>query len=305
MPEITKVTIYASEIKNFCIGEEFESVEINKSTKNQSINIPYKKFSLDAQSRGKELLLIIQNLQPETSSESTQIFIVFSFGMSGKVLCCPAKEKPKSVQMVFTSKTQKTVCFIKSSWKIGKWSANRGPDPINEFKAFQDNVLNNLDKKVFESPICELLLNQQYFNGIGNYLRAEILFRAKIPPFMVARDALQMEKEPQSKLLALCKDVPSEVITFYHKEPKNFYINFRAWKKAYRAKGSKWKKDSNGRKIYFFGESGLPNEDIEDSKKSGKKPIKEKSKKRARESDDDDDSNEEDDSARKTKKQKK
>jgi hypothetical protein len=36
---------------------------------------------------------------------------------------------------------------------------------------------------VFSRPVCEVLLNQQYFNGIGNYLRAEILFRAGIPPF--------------------------------------------------------------------------------------------------------------------------
>jgi hypothetical protein len=36
---------------------------------------------------------------------------------------------------------------------------------------------------VFNRPVCEVLLNQQYFNGIGNYLRAEILFRAGVPPF--------------------------------------------------------------------------------------------------------------------------
>ncbi len=35
----------------------------------------------------------------------------------------------------------------------------------------------------FEVPICELLLNQRYFNGIGNYLRAEILCRAGVEPF--------------------------------------------------------------------------------------------------------------------------
>jgi formamidopyrimidine-DNA glycosylase len=34
--------------------------------------------------------------------------------------------------------------------------------------------------QAFDSPICEVLLDQQYFNGIGNYLRAEILGRAGI-----------------------------------------------------------------------------------------------------------------------------
>lgn len=34
--------------------------------------------------------------------------------------------------------------------------------------------------QAFDSPICEVLLDQRYFNGIGNYLRAEILGRAGI-----------------------------------------------------------------------------------------------------------------------------
>ena len=41
----------------------------------------------------------------------------------------------------------------------------------------RENVLNNLDKAVFKRPICEALLDQQYFNGMGNYLRAEALYR--------------------------------------------------------------------------------------------------------------------------------
>ena len=42
---------------------------------------------------------------------------------------------------------------------------------------YRANILNNLDKNAFDQPICEVLLNQKYFNGIGNYLRAEILYR--------------------------------------------------------------------------------------------------------------------------------
>lgn len=41
----------------------------------------------------------------------------------------------------------------------------------------RENVLKNLDDKAFDKPICEALLNQKFFNGIGNYLRAEILYR--------------------------------------------------------------------------------------------------------------------------------
>lgn len=34
-------------------------------------------------------------------------------------------------------------------------------------------------------------MEQLFFNGIGNYLRAEILFRAGIDPFLPAREVLQ------------------------------------------------------------------------------------------------------------------
>lgn len=41
----------------------------------------------------------------------------------------------------------------------------------------REHVLRNLADKTFDRPICEALLDQRFFNGIGNYLRAEILFR--------------------------------------------------------------------------------------------------------------------------------
>ncbi|ETE66653.1 Endonuclease 8-like 1, partial [Ophiophagus hannah] len=55
----------------------------------------------------------------------------------------------------------------------------------------RDNVLRNLSDKAFNKPICEALLNQKFFNGVGNYLRAEILHRSKIPPFEKARTVLE------------------------------------------------------------------------------------------------------------------
>nr|XP_045372796.1 endonuclease 8-like 1 isoform X2 [Camelus bactrianus] len=55
----------------------------------------------------------------------------------------------------------------------------------------RENVLRNLADKAFDRPICEALLDQRFFNGIGNYLRAEILHRLRIPPFEKARTVLE------------------------------------------------------------------------------------------------------------------
>ena len=46
-----------------------------------------------------------------------------------------------------------------------------------EYKEFRSNILDNLEDKIFDKPLCEVMHNQKYFNGIGNYLRAEIIFR--------------------------------------------------------------------------------------------------------------------------------
>ncbi len=45
---------------------------------------------------------------------------------------------------------------------------------------FREHVIGNLDKTVFNKPICEVMLDQKFFNGIGNYLRAEILYRCGV-----------------------------------------------------------------------------------------------------------------------------
>lgn len=66
-------------------------------------------------------------------------------------------------------------------WEINAdWGSDRGPCPITDYENFRKNVIDNLEENAFKNKaICEVLLNQKYFNGIGNYLRAEILFRSE------------------------------------------------------------------------------------------------------------------------------
>ncbi|XP_034144184.1 endonuclease 8-like 1 isoform X3 [Esox lucius] len=82
----------------------------------------------------------------------------------------------------------------------------------------RENVLSNLNDRAFDRPICEVLLNQKYFNGIGNYLRAEILFRLNIPPFVKARTVLEVLQsedlgEEKSTYMEVKEEVPDMNIT--------------------------------------------------------------------------------------------
>ncbi|CAB1446757.1 unnamed protein product [Pleuronectes platessa] len=157
-----------------------------------------------------------------------------------------------------------------------------------EYKSFRENVVSHLSDRAFDRPICETLLNQKYFNGIGNYLRAEILFRLNIPPFVPARTVLeglesedscesgdcvkkentkkspdgaktQVVKEEAADLLRLCHTVPLEVVNQGGKgyDPeKADYSDFKAWLQCYYVDGMKSIRDHNGRTMWFNGDPG-------------------------------------------------
>ncbi|XP_009983845.1 PREDICTED: endonuclease 8-like 1, partial [Tauraco erythrolophus] len=152
-----------------------------------------------------------------------------------------------------------------------------GPCVLSEYQAFRENVLKNLDDKAFDKPICEALLNQKFFNGIGNYLRAEILYRLKIPPFEKARTVLEALKNQEQSpsltlskklklmrenpdLLELCHTVPMEVIAAEKKlldpDHADNYAAFKNWLQCYLVPGMSSLRDRNGRTIWFQGEPG-------------------------------------------------
>ena len=93
---------------------------------------------------------------------------------------------------------------------------------------------------LFKRSICEVLLDQRYFNGIGNYLRAEILHRAQISPFVAAIEAL---KGPNADLLLdLCRSVPKYVMDMgfgIYANGEYLRESFYQWMQCYMKPGMK------------------------------------------------------------------
>ncbi|NXR68385.1 NEIL1 Endonuclease, partial [Rhadina sibilatrix] len=242
-------------------------------------------YSISAVARGKELRLRLSALEPAAGPAAQDL--VFRFGMSGSFRLSPAAELPRHAHLRFLTRESppRALCFVDprrfGSWRLGDaWQPERGPCVVSEYPAFRENVLKNLDDRAFDKPICEVLLNQKYFNGIGNYLRAEILFRLKIPPFEKARTVLEAlkEQERQKKdpsltlskkvklrqenpdLLELCHTVPMEVITaekqLLDPEHPDNYSAFKNWLQCYLVPGMSSLRDRSGRTIWFQGEPG-------------------------------------------------
>mmetsp|Transcript_36870 Transcript_36870/g.92421 ORF Transcript_36870/g.92421 Transcript_36870/m.92421 type:complete len:328 (+) Transcript_36870:147-1130(+) len=229
MPELPELRGYASFINENCAGVVFARVSLSSAARHPPIELPWHRFLISAESRGKELMLRFrESSSSSTASDDRLVQYSFLMGMSGRWDFVPSSllvdeetklaNKLKHAHVLFESADQLyTLCFVDTR-RFGRWtpspegwSAERGPDPTTEYDAFEANVLSGLEScsRSFQRPVCELLLDQRYFNGVGNYLRAEILYRAGVTdPFRSAHQVLL--ECPQ--ILPLCRDVCNEVI---------------------------------------------------------------------------------------------
>jgi len=211
-------------------------------------------FSLSAESRGKELIVYIH----EEGDKITPIRM--TMGMSGHFKLTNTGQEPKHAHLKFDRTDGTTLSFVDvrrfGKWKVGEsWSSNRGPDPTLDPENFKDNIYKNLDKKAFDHDIHIVLMNQQYFNGIGNYLRAEILYRLPhINPFMNAREVIKR----YPGLLDMCTTIPRKAYILaggkLSKSENPFKSDIEKSEKfirCYHNPAMSWCIDKKGRRFWF------------------------------------------------------
>jgi len=207
MPELAELRLTSEYINAASNGKEFYKIEKNPTHKGVEFSSPYQGFSIGAKSRGKELVIFLY----DKNNSQTYTPIRMTMGMSGYFQLTETGKEAKHAHLKFYSVDGYTLSFVDvrrfGKWKFAEeWSSNRGPDPTLAFKDFIINIKTNLHKRDFDKPICETLMNQKYFNGIGNYLRAEILYRVDVNPFISAREALQRNPE----IYQLCQWAPTQ-----------------------------------------------------------------------------------------------
>ena len=228
MPECPEVYLNGQLVIEACKGRYFGGKIVKSAvSKLSEVAFTSNKYTISCETKGYELALILQC----DADKDNKLRILFRFGMSGCFRFSPADEIVKYAQLSFFTRDDKPnmalhffdVCRfglwqISNNWSIDK-GIKRGPDPIQDYENFRANILDNLtrrNKSVFNKAICEVMLRNQFFNGIGNYLRSEILYRAEIPPFTSALTILEQIKENSTQkspdFLQLCHDVPKEVV---------------------------------------------------------------------------------------------
>uniref|UniRef100_F6UZB9 Endonuclease 8-like 1 n=2 Tax=Equus caballus TaxID=9796 RepID=F6UZB9_HORSE len=286
MPEGPELHLASRFVNEACGGLVFGGcVEKSPISRNPEVPFESSAYRISASARGKELRLTLSPL-PGAQPPQEPLALVFRFGMSGSFQLVPRDMLPPHAHLRFYTAPpgpRLALCFVDirrfGHWDLGgEWQPGRGPCVLLEYEQFRENVLQNLADKAFDRPICEALLDQRFFNGIGNYLRAEILYRLRIPPFEKARTvlealqqrrpspALTLSQKIRAKLqnpdlLELCHSVSKEVVQLggkgYGPEiGEEDFAAFRAWLRCYGMPGMSSLQDRHGRTIWFQGDPG-------------------------------------------------
>lgn len=208
MPELSEVKIMSDYINHNVKDKTFSKLyHVQKGNNPVDSNL-IENFKVSSDSNGKELLLGVYN------QENCLQFSVF-MGMSGNWKWVETKNwnLTRFVRMRIDSIDGYSLLLYGSymgpKYRLGGFTGvKRGPDPTKKFDDFKSLILSNLDKKNFDKPICEALLDQKYFNGIGNYLRSTILYYSDVNPFHQARKVIKTNPE----ILNLCKEIPLKAI---------------------------------------------------------------------------------------------
>lgn len=252
MPEGPEIKIMSDFIQKSTNNKVF--TKIFTSPKNNNFiditnDIIKEDFKISTKASGKELSLYL--------NENT--LMTFFMGMTGnwKFVKNDEINNTNWIRARFdTTDGYSLICYggyMGPKWTIGKFKGTkRGPDPTIEFNQFKSNILENLDKKIFSKPVYETLLDQQYFSGVGNYVRSTIIYYLDCNPFTSCKEVIEKHGE---NFFEMCRDVIN----------KSYKLNggqLRDWKNPLDVDSSEFKswvfyekglklKDSNNRTFWY------------------------------------------------------
>lgn len=251
MPELSELKIMSD-----FINEKSQEKIFSKLYHVEKGNIPkdselIENFKIVSVSWGKELKLRVYH-------DVTDLTFSIFMGMSGNWKFVPTSnwKDTKYVRMRLDTTDGYSLLLYGSymgpRYRLGEFTGvKRGPDPTKDFDNFKSNIFQNLNKKVFDKPICEAILDQKYFNGIGNYLRSTILYYLDVNPFQPARQVIENNPE----IIDMCRDIPLKAYEYNGGQLSDWknpydtdFTSFKEW--VYYQKGKSCK-DKTGRTFWY------------------------------------------------------
>jgi endonuclease VIII-like 1 len=259
MPEISEVRIM-SEFINSVGAKKKHFTSLFKNPEHKSKTdlslLEFRRFRISSESRGKELQIVFSDTEKEISKIMT-----LTMGMSGNWRYANnLSEVQKHTHLMIKDDSGGILGlhdvrrFARWDWR--DWNPDRGPDPTRQHDMFVKNIIKGIEdgKKTFNRPIYEVMMDQTFFNGVGNYLRAEILGRIGVSPFLSGFEYIDKTKEVFFQTI---KKIIDESYVLGGGQ-------FKDWYNEEDQKGQKWHSFQEWMQFYFNKEKCVPLKDRND-----------------------------------------
>lgn len=229
MPELAEIHLMSEFIQGY-IDLEINKIEQVSDCKVRFQSNQFRPTKLiGVSSRGKELKL-----------DFDQNSILFTMGMSGN--WCEGYHKHSRLIIHFKNGPVLSLIdprrFAKWKWSM-QWSKNRSPDPLKETNQWINWFKLKINKLKKDKSLAEIMMDQSWANGIGNYLRAEIIFKADLNPFKSVKSLSDTELERLFKTtIQVCQESliigGGEFLTFKNPNGQTDYmVKFEDWLECY------------------------------------------------------------------------
>jgi endonuclease VIII-like 1 len=211
-----------------------------------------KEWKVSSQSRGKEMIIKFLN-------EEEELYMKVNFAKIGSVETYELNESgdvfdKRALIRFYTDDKLFSISdftrFIIVRW-TSDWDTNRSPDIVFQHNDWRDLLYEKRRIAYFDRPIFDILTDQRFFNGIGNFSRSEILARTRFSPFTPFSEVLSSDIL-RNDFFEITREVLNEIHNLGG-------LQFKHWTNPFGKKGrgfSQWMRAYNKpRKAYFHNDS--------------------------------------------------
>lgn len=247
MPEGVEVRLFTDEIRHKFNGCQMNNVQILSGKYSRQVKLKgYDKFV-------KSLPLKVISINNKGKFCWFQFEKGWSmwvtFGLTGKFLYeyenhCHIKFNMGKCGIFYFKDMRNfgTIHFCNSDEELEKKLNSLGIDPLIQ-KVKGSYLMDKVSKMRSNQEIGKVMIDKQSFvAGIGNYLRAEILYEARISPF---RKVKSLTKEEWDKIAELCNRIFKNIYDLQKRKGLYTY-KFKVYRKKFDPKGREVRADKLG-----------------------------------------------------------
>lgn len=214
MPEGPEVHTIADQIGQQIVGKHLVSIQWDQRSKYRngvncyddlSLHMPIRIESVNC--KGKQIFFELKNMYSVDGVEYTRYFYInCTLGMEGKLIWTRGDHsnlwfeigdmiKGKNVRigvleeiLYFDDSRHFGNIIILTETSFNDKLNSIGPDLLSDDISEGEWLNKSRSPRLHKKQICDFLMEQKYFSGVGNYLKAEILYDAKIKPDRIMGD---------------------------------------------------------------------------------------------------------------------